>query len=255
MIGISVKRAKGIGDVVQFSSLPENYFRATGSKLVDLDESWVFDHNPFVLRGPKNAAKVTKRIDLWNFSPLQYHWPKPLTRPESSVYQSNAEIWAAVLGVKAELIRPRLYYKETFPFEYRKKILLHTDGRSHGDLPRFIVDHLVAKFGATKQLFLVGRPKDTFGLPYIHTETLWDLADLISECRMFIGSDSGPSWIAACYPDVIVKKVRMRPSAEAYESWTPLEIKNFHSHWDDRLFQIFNPTEKDVGPFQSYKKM
>ncbi len=251
MLGISVKDARGLGDTIQFSSVPENYFRATGRKVVDVDRSWIFDHNPFVVRD----VEPEKTINLWNYAPLKYPWPVPGdNRPP--IYHCNAEIWASVLGVKNPgLIRPRLYIHEDFPYHQRKKILLHTDGRSHGKLPEQVVDHLIKKYLPTGNLFLVGRPEDTRGLPFIHTETVWDLAKECSEAAMFLGCDSGPSWIAACYPDVVIKKVRCRPGVEKYDTWTPLEVKNPHAHWDDRIFQIFNPDEHDRGPFQSYRKM
>ncbi len=251
MEGISVAKARGVGDVLQFSSVPENYYRATGKTLVDVDKSWIFDHNPFVVRDKRTMTRV---IDMWNFSPLKYEWPVPGdSRP--LVYQSNAEIWASVWGVRPTLIRPRLYQFEEFPFEKREKILLHTDGKSHGNLPDYVVEHVIKKYGPTKQLFMIGQPKHTYGLPHIHTETLWDLAKVISESKMLIGADSGPSWIAACYADVIVKKVRFRPSHDKYDAWQPLLVKNFHSHWDDWIFQIFNGSDVDTGPFQSYRRM
>jgi hypothetical protein len=50
MIGISVNPKIGIGDGIQFSSVPENYFIATGKKLYDVSKPWFFDHNPYVTR-------------------------------------------------------------------------------------------------------------------------------------------------------------------------------------------------------------
>lgn len=251
--GISVKDARGVGDLVQYSSVPENYFRETGKKLVDVDRSWIFDHNPFVLRDvPLEPHEV---FNLWNFAPIKYKWPIPGDdRPP--VYQSNAEIWALALGIKSpKLIRPRLYQFEDFPYHQRRKILLHTDGRSHGKMPQHVVDHLVQKYLPTGNLFLIGKPENTFGLPYIETPTLWDLAKVCSEAAMLVGCDSGPSWIAACYPDVVIKKVRTRPGLERYERWTPLEVKNHHAHWDDRIMRVYIPDEHDRGPFESYRKM
>lgn len=253
MIGISVKRAKGLGDTVQFSSVPENYFAATGQKLVDVDRSWIFDHNPYVIRDTHRPPRLVR--DLWNFSPMQYDWPVPKA-PRPPVYSSNAELHALVMGVEPVLIRPRLYAFEDVKFESRKKILMHVDGVSHGKLPRKVIDHLIAKYEPTGHLYLIGRPDETFGLRHIETPTFWDLVRVISDARMLVGCDSGPSWIAACYPDIVVKKVRTRfGRSEQFKTWTPLEVQNFHSHWDDRAFQIFNASETDVGPFQSYLRM
>lgn len=44
-----------------YTSLPENYFRNTGQKLIDVERSWAYEHNPFVLRD-EDPDEV---IDLW----------------------------------------------------------------------------------------------------------------------------------------------------------------------------------------------
>ncbi len=253
MIGIEIKPTIGVGDALQFSSLPENYFRATGERLVDVNKPWFFDHNPFVIRDAK--APLEKTVQLWNFSPKQFDWPVPRQKTEPQVYLSNAEIWASVLKVPAKLNRPRLYRFETAPFHTRKTILLHTDGRSHGEMPREIVDHVVQKYGPSGQLWQIGLGGKDYGLPRIKTETLWELAEVIAHSRMLIGVDSGPSWIAACFPDVVVKKIRTKPTAEHFGDWIPLAIGNIHSHWDDRCHQIFNPTDEDIGFTSSYRKI
>lgn len=252
MLGISIKPSIGIGDTVQFSSVPENYYKTTGERLMDVGHSWIFDHNPYVVRD--KGTLPSRVVEMWNFSPRKYDWPVPKNRTVP-VYYSNAEIHAAVFGVPAVLTRPRLYKHEDFPFEKREKILLHTDGRSHGKLPPHVIQHIIEKYKPTGQLFLIGKSEVDYGLPRIHTETIWDLVKVISEARMLLGSDSGPSWLAACFPDVVIKKVRLRPSPENFQTWTPLEISNCHSHWDDRCFQIFNPSETDTGAFQSYRRL
>lgn len=248
-LGISIKSTIGIGDALQFSSLPENYFRATGKKLVDVSQPWFFDHNPFVQRNVKFAVKT---MEMWNFSPTQYEWPKP--RPE--VYLSNAEIFASVFRVPVVLNRPRLYRYEEWAFEKRELILLHVSGRSHGLMPEHIIRHVVQKYGPTRRLFQIGKPEDpNLGLEKIPTPTLWDLALLIARSRMVISMDSGPSWIATCYPDVITKIVRSKPSADVLKTWVPLQINNIHSHWDDRCRSVHNTTEEDIGFTYSYRRI
>ncbi len=249
MLGISVKSGIGIGDGLQFSSLPENYFNTTGSKLIDVSEPWFFDHNPYVVRG----QKPSKVRELWNFSPSQYQWPIPRSRRVLS-YLSNAEIWASALNVQVSLSRPRLYRYEDTPFESRKMILLHTDGRSHGTMPERVVQHVIDKYSGTGQLYQIGKPVDP-RVPWLETPTLWDLAFLVSQSRMVIGVDSGPSWVAACYPDVQVKVVRMKPTPDILKNWMPLEIRNVHSHWDDRCRQTYNPTDEDLGFTWSYRRI
>lgn len=252
-IGINVKPNIGIGDALQFSSLPENYFKATKQKLIDVDRPWFFDHNPFVERN----ESPDKTIQLWNFRPTQFQWPIP--RPSrAEVYLNNAEIWASVLGVPVILNRPRLYRFEDFPFEKRTMILLHTVGASHGEMPEHVLQHIYNKYHKTNQLYHIGPMSSkarSLGLVKLPTPNLWDLAALISKSRMLLGMDSGPSWIAACYPDVVVKKLRTKPIPEKFKDWIPLEIKNIHAHWDDRCHQVFNPTKEDIGFTSSYLKM
>lgn len=255
MIAVSIRPEIGIGDALQFSSVPENFFRSTGRKLyvTTAEKLWFLDHNPFVCREVGKAP--TQVIELWNFGSHKpkYQWPR--VRPHN-VYLSNAEIHAAVLNVPAILNRPRLYQFEDFPYAERHKILLHTHGRSHGTMPDEVIEHVVRKYGPTGHLFHVCTP-DTpdIGLPRLMTPTLWDLAREISQARLFIGVDSGPSWIACCYPDIVVKVLRTKPTPEYFKNWVPLEVDNIHSHWDDRCRQVFNPTPEDIGFTYSYKKI
>lgn len=262
MIGITIKPTIGIGDALQFSSLPENYFKAKGEKLIDLSRPWFFDHNPYVTR--EDIKPTTKTQEMWNFSPGQYEWPTPrgkhiylgTAQRERcvGVYLSNAEIWSSLFKVPVMMNRPRLYQFEEFPFEKREKIILHTVGRSHGIMPRHIVDHVLEKYKHCP-IYHVGAG-NSYDIPQIETPSLWDLAREISQARMFIGVDSGPSWIAACYPDVILKKVRTKPTRpDQLEDWVPLERLNTHSHWDDRCAMIYNVTEKDIGFTWSYRKI
>lgn len=248
--GISIKPTIGVGDALQFSSVPENYFTATGKMLYDVSRPWFFDHNPYVIRDP--ALKPGFVREMWNFSPKQYDWPK---LREEGVYLSNAEIHASVWNIPVTLNRPRLYKYEEFPFEKRKFILLHIDGRSHGRMPDHIVRHIVDKYSKTGFLAQIGSTEENIGIPKIITKTLWDLAKVVSSCRMLIGMDSGPSWVAACYPDIVIKKIRFKPSVESFATWVPLAADNIHSHWDSREHQIFNPSDKDVGFTSSYLKI
>lgn len=250
MIGISIRKTVGVGDAVQFTSVPENYFRATGKVLLDTKDWWVFDFNPYVYRDRGNRYGITpeKTVELWQFE----HHPCPR---EEGVFLSNAEHHAALMNVPVVLNRPRLYRYEDFPFHKRETILFQTHGKSHGKMPDHVIDHVLKKYKGGN-LFHIGLPSDPdIGIPKIETPDLWSLAKVISESRMLIGMDSGPSWIAACYPDVIVKKLRAYPEAPGFKTWVPLQANNIHSHWDDRMFQIFNPTEDDIGFTWSFKRI
>lgn len=245
MIGISVKPTIGIGDAVQFTSVPENYFRATGKLLIDVQKHWVFDHNPYVIR--EFQTPPSRTYELWNYN------PHPKLR--DSVWLSLAEKHCAVMGIPVVQKYPRLYVHEGFPIEKREKILFHTHGKSHGEMPKHIIDHVVTKY-KHMPIYHIGLPTDPdIGIPKLHTPSIWDLVKLMSEARIYIGMDSGPSWIANCYPDIVVKKLRMKPTPDVLKDWVPLDVKNIHAQWDDHGHQVYNPTEDDIGFTSSYRRL
>lgn len=244
VLGIIVPKTIGIGDAVQFTSVPENYFKKFGRKVVDVERHWVFDYNPYIVR----SERTTRDVRLWNFSPV----PKP----RGSVFLSLAEKHAACVGVQHVTLRhPKLYRYEEHPFHLRRMILLQVEGVSHGRLPKTVLDHILMKYQGPN-LYQIGLKDEGLGIPWIPTRTAWDLAELISRARMVIGPDSGPTWIATCYPDVVVKKVRMKPTVDALKTWVPLDVSNLHAQWDDlQLFSVYNPSVEDVGFTSSYKRI
>lgn len=249
-LGITI-RQNGIGDVIQFTSLPENFFKKTGKRLIDVNKVWCFDYNPFVERN-KEAKKI---VQLWSGSNNPYR-----KKPKNSAYLSNSEAHCHLLGLDSpHLTRPILYEYDQFPYEYRHRILFHPFGNSHGALPKKVIDHVIEKYMPTGRLYQIGDPAEpNLGIARIHTSTHWDLCKEISQCRLFIGIDSGPAWIAACYPDVVVKKVRVKfqDGFGEYKDWMPLDVNNPHSLWDDLgLFKIYNCFEEDIGFTKSYKEL
>lgn len=254
----------GVGDSIQFTSIPENFFRNTGQCLIDVDQHWAFNHNPYVIRIPDYMPEIA--IDLWrDCDYLKCNFRKSPIAPK--VYTSNAEanysIITSVLGGRGKIFlkRPRLYKYEDYPFEKRSMILLHTTGRSNGPMPDFLIEHIVRKYGPTGELIQIAGPKDKIvpGLKLLRPLNIMAAADLISKCRMFIGPDSGLAWIAACYPDVVVKKVRLTSPwgyVGSWDEWVPLQVGHPQSHWDDpTIFQMYNLENEDHGIFQTWKKI
>lgn len=257
----------GIGDALQFSSLPENFFRNYGQCLIDIDHHWIFDHNPYVIRSENNVENTPEIIiDLWqDYEHLKCNMRKLSSAPR--VFTSNAE---AILSVMANIFsgrpkvflnRPRLYKFEEHNFETRKLILIHTTGRSNGEMPDFLIKHILDKYKNTGDLIQIAGPKDKIidGLGVIRPINLWAAAELISQARMFIGPDSGLAWIAACYPDVRVKKIRLTQPwgvVGNWHDWVPLRLGHPASHWDDlSLFQLYNLEDFDSGIFKSWRKL
>lgn len=254
MTGIRISKRIGIGDAIQFTSVPENYFRHTGERLVDLEEHWVFDFNPHVLRRIEKCDKV---INLWDAQQRDV----PVQKKGRTVLLSNAEAHTRTFDYPVLLNRPRLYIHEDFPYNAREDIILHVKGRSHGQMPEHIVKHVLDKYG-DRVLWLGEKSDWVYSFPppakqfmFSEKTTIWDSVRIISRCRMFIGVDSGPSWIAQCYPDVITKKVRLFPALEFLHNWVPLEWCRLGSYWDDRSAQIFNSSEDDAGFTWSYKRI
>jgi hypothetical protein len=251
----------GIGDSIQFSSLPENYFRNHGQCLIDIDRHWIFDHNPYVIRC-ENAMEVCDEIvDLWqDCDKLKKNVRKRRNSP--SVFTTNAEAQLSIMGGgRVFLNRPRLYVHENFPYEKRKLIILHAEGRSNGRMPDYLIDHIIKKYGGTGNLMQIAGPKDQIipQIPSLRPSSIWESVKLISQCSLFIGVDSGPAWIAACYPDVRIKKVRLTEPwgvVGNWRDWVPLEVRHPQSHWDDTtLFELFNLQDFDDGVFRTWKKI
>ena len=259
----------GIGDAIQFSSLPENFFRNYGQCLIDIDHHWIFDHNPYVIRYDKtDHYRPELVVDLWqDCDHLKCNMRKLPTAP--AVYTSNAEANLSIMAhlfevrPKVFLNRPRLYKFEDYPFEDRHMILLHTTGRSNGEMPSFLIEHILKKYGRNEryQLAQLMGPKDRpiEGIAHWIPATPWAAAGVISKALMFIGVDSGPAWIASCYPDVRVKKVRLtRPWGVVgnWFDWIPQQCGHPQSHWDDLgLFELYNLEEFDTGIFKSWRRI
>ena len=263
MLGITFKGASGIGDKLQFSSFPENYFRNTGEKVIDLDRAWIFDHNPYVVRD----AIPERVVDLW-----AQPWPlkERVTREEyvsKPVFSSLAERTGTIFNHVAYLRHPRLYRFEDLP-RLEKRVVLHTTGKriqphaALGEdhfrvLSEEIIRHVREAYSGY-EIVQVGSKEDVDaqvidlrGIPDI-----WEVVKIIAQSSIFIGVDSGPYWIAACYPGIFRKKVLMQYPAEYLrKSFVPMHVLNAHVHWHDASCIYYNRTIDDAGISYSYLKI
>lgn len=249
-ITLHIKTKMGIGDAIQFTTVPENYFRSTGQKVIDDTNHWVFDYNPYVIRNPDDVIlKRSKLLYGWNHNPR--YIPK-----NRYCFTSQAEQHTGNLDIIQYIRHPRLYQFEDFPFENREKILIQTHGRSHGAMPDYVIKHILKKYKNMPLYHLCLPEHNDIGIPRLITPTFWEMAKEISECKMIIGMDSGPIWIAACYPDVVVKRLRMKPNLDELKEWVPLDAKNIHAIWDDlQLHTCYNQSEDDIGFTSSYRRI
>jgi len=143
-----------MGDKLQFSSFPENYHRNTGDKVIDLDNVWIFDHNPFVVRG----EAPTSIVNLWT-----QPWPQktglvtPAQFVARPIFFSIADRTACIFNQIAYLRHPRLYIHEDLPI-LEKRVVIHTTGKLSAGIRRAygedrarvfseeIIDHIRRKY-------------------------------------------------------------------------------------------------------------
>jgi hypothetical protein len=260
MLGITLGRAPGLGDKLQFSSFPENFFRNTGEKVIDVDRAWVFDHNPYVVRD----AIPNQVIDLWS-----QRWPQPTQAQFAArpIFFSQAERTSSIFNHTAYLRHPRLYQFEDLP-KLEKRVVLHTTGKktqpnaAQGEdqfrvLSEEILNHVRETY-REYELIQVGSTEDvdahvidSRGIPDI-----WEVVRIIAQAGIFIGVDSGPFGIASCYPRIFRKKVLMQYPAEFLrKSFVPMHVLNPHVHWHDASCLYFNRTSDDAGITYSYLKL
>ena len=252
MIGITMagqfRKRLGLGDQVQFTSFPENYFLNTGEKVIDLDNNSLFDYNPFVIRG----VRPSKVLDLWFMTDGNKYTPKKWI---PSMSERNS--WYAGLP-KCYIRHPKLYKHEDSPLK-KNQICVHLTGVSTGVCPEEVADKIkenyegfdIVQIGlATDKAF--NQFEDRRGLSF------WDSTKIISESLIFIGVASSMMNVAACYPRVI-KKIIITESDEersqVMSDMMPMDSDRGHYHWLDWGFIFFNKTKNDVGVSYSYLKI
>ena len=240
----------GIGDKIQYSSFPENYFLNTGELLIDIDKSWIFDHNPYVLRSDISYENV-EIIDIWNSVGVpgrNENWKK------SSVIKSIAERNCDLFNFKPYLRHPRLYKFEDTPLK-SNQIVVHLQGHSYGNVPDYVTEQILKNYDGF-DLLLIGS-KDNKYIPGFINKLgleLWDTAKLISESPTYIGLSSGFLNMALCYPRVN-KKVLLMEDSNTLKNLIPMDVNNPDYHWLDHSFSFFNLKEEDIGVSFSYRKI
>ena len=217
-VGI-VNSGGGIGDHIQFTSMPENYYYNFGQKLVDLQHSWVYDHNPYVERfGPDTGGvmdgTVGSAIDLYK-NQLFFKGEKDepliglLKFTDGKYFTSQAERFKQLFNIENILLRhPRLYRFEELQGKKLGIVTVHTTGRSEGGtIPDRVIDQIEENYKGYS-VYQVGGPEDR-ETPFIDKRGLgmWESAQLIASSQIFIGVNSSMMNIAQCYPRVSRKLI------------------------------------------------
>ena len=121
MLGITIKGAIGLGDKIQFASFPENYYKNTGQKVIDLDRVWIFDHNPYVVRGQEPSKTIDISKINWPLKRTYKYWPirarfTPKHYKDKPTYFSIADRTSSIFNHVTYLRHPRLYQFEDLPY-------------------------------------------------------------------------------------------------------------------------------------------
>ena len=293
-IGIDLRGSVGIGDKVQYSCIPEAFYKWYGIKLIDVHRCWVFDRNPYVRRlFHKNdigilrfkEAETNKDIDGYPAVYCKPHdWVEPVEVPTPRQKTKIINLWHPpnqlgcysrsrwfykTLGIQ-DWTRPQLclprgprLYKHEDPLNVKPdQITIHV-GPSNNCKLQFIPDEVlqtIAKRYANYNIIQVGAKTDNPS-PFIDKRGLkiWDTVKTISESSIFIGINSGPIHIANCYPH-ISKKIIMKESNEPpcfqSASFDPLSsgFSEFNT-WVDFGWQYFNTLKYDMGRTYSYTRI
>jgi hypothetical protein len=245
MIGFSLKKwALGIGDKLICTSFPENYFHNTGEKIIDADNCWVFDHNPYVVRD----EVPVEVIDL-DMVPNSY--------PDPTVF-SVAHRVNHHLGLKLTPLRhPRLYVYEDLPVRMNR-VCVHAQGKDKEQrtLPQYVLDVIARRFQGCEIIQVGGENDiptqfvDARGLP------IWESIKLIATSAVFIGVDSSMQHVASAYPRVSKKVFLTKYSRKQLEHKVfPMLSSEGDYHWLDVSCQYFNLYEVDVGITFAYFKL
>ncbi len=134
----------GIGDRIQFAAIPEAFYKWYGVRLIDLNKSWVFDHNPYVDRDVEARLPDYKPIRI-NFSDNEPYahlcckatdWVNPDIRGHRTVFIEKK-------NKKDNILMFRLYpaYREEYVSSSRNNWLyewlgIHPYQNPKLDLPR-----------------------------------------------------------------------------------------------------------------------
>jgi len=244
MLGI-INNGPGIGDKIQFSSFPENYFRNTGEKVVDLSKCEIFDHNPYVVRDQPHDAEY----DLWKASGAR-RYLKHICIP--SIAQRTLSYFNPAFT--CYLRHFRLYFNEQAEMNPRQ-IVVHFAGKTVNAAPLPVIQQIRRNY-KNFEIHQVGTDDDPYYDCFINSMGLpfWDSVKMISESMLFIGVSSSMMNVALCYPRV-GKRVVLDHNYYDLPNVIPMDSADDHLHWLDHGIALFNGTERDMGVTYSYTKI
>tara|TARA_B100000424_G_scaffold232791_1_gene195775 strand:+ start:9459 stop:10232 length:774 start_codon:yes stop_codon:yes gene_type:complete len=245
-----IKKYNAMGDWLVASSFPENIFKLTNEKVIDVYKSWVFDHNPYVVRN-EEPERIIDIMPAW----FKYSRSSPI------IYSFSDSLVTMFSNYRGQppLRHPRLYKYEDLDM-IPNRIVLHIDGSHDKPTPR-LMDEEVINFILDKyknyDIIQVGGKNDRVidGITNLLGMDYWETVKIISQCAMFIGVDSGPLHIAQAYPKINRKMIVTKAQFESDwpEHYWPMNPNDNYSFWYDWDINYFNEFDRDVGVTTSYK--
>lgn len=231
----------GIGDQVMVSSFPENFYKNYNIKLVDINNCWIFDHNPYVQRNTNVDIvldHLTTQLDI-------------IRSNNRKDFKSDAQEICYNFGLpKLFLRRPRLYKYEDSETQ-KDLVVVHTTGVTVGQMPQHVIDQ-ISKNYKNYDIVQIGTSHD-MKTPFRKMLNLnkWDTAEVISRAAIFIGVNSGFYHVANCYPKVRKKIILHELSINQLENFSP-KMQSIGTEWYDYNIEYFNTSEIDIGATSSY---
>ena len=252
LIGINWSHgANKNGDKLCNTSLPENYYKNTGDKLIDLDNNEFFKFNPYVIHAadihPNTLSRVERR-SLWDYSIGNIDVFHCKTMAHQICKKWGLE--------KCYLNSPRLYQFEN-SYIYPKTLVINTTGTTQGTIPLFVLNHIreVYKDYLT---FQIGNKNDVdAGADLDRRGCTWlESAKIISESEIIITVDSFCYWLAKCFGKVKRKIILINKSEERCENFFPRGSDHKDNPFDTWIemdgSEFFNVFQDDYGVTKSY---
>lgn len=242
------------GDLLSRAHLPENYFKNTGEKLVNMDNHHFFAYNPYVIQAKDIHPNTLNRVqvrDIWKYRAQEIDD----NDNDKNMAQQNCRWWGLK---KCYLSHPRLYRFEDSITQPRN-IVVHTTGQTVGGIPLHVLNHISEKYRPNYNLFQIGALTDLdINVDFDRRGCdFWESARIISEAAQMICVDSMPMWIGKCYPNVRLKIVILRNEQEC-ENFLPTCYQNNNNHWTGWVecgHEYYNTFEEDLGATKSYLKI
>lgn len=268
-IGIDIEGSVGIGDKVQYSALPECFYKCYGIKLIDAKKSWVFDHNPYTRRDVADFFSLkfkdeegvdtkgmpclySEEKDWVNSNFKKTHTLKVNGKIKHVVIEciwrnfdhitpaSRSELFNSILNINSrenphlDFPRgPRLYRYEDPNKAKLDQIAIHV-GPSKSTrqfIPDYVLKEIKNRY-LNYNIIQIGSEKDNDS-PFIDKRgvDIWETIKIIAGSAIFIGVNSGPMNIVNCYPHINKKLILLNDG-----------------EWEKEAFCRFEPLSGRITP-------